>query len=256
MKPILFTIFGINIYGYGLMIALGILFGFLLLDKRAKDKGYDSDTIFDVTIFAIIAGVIGGKLLYIITDINTIINNPSMLKDVGSGFVVYGSIIGGALAVYFYSKKNKWNVLKIFDLMIPSVSLAQAFGRIGCLLAGCCYGAPTNSPLSITFTNTLLAPLGVPLHPTQIYSSILDLLLTLFLLWYDKKAPKQGRVFYMYMILYSVGRILIEFIRDDPRGNVGIFSTSQFIGVITVVLGILLFNVDKIKGRLVKSDKK
>lgn len=255
MKPILFTIFGINVYGYGLMIALGILFGFLLLDKRAKDKGYDSDEIFDVTILSIIAGVIGGKLLYIITDINAIINNPSMLKDVGSGFVIYGSIIGGTLSVYFYSKKNNWDVLKIFDVMTPSVSLAQAFGRIGCLFAGCCYGAPTNCPLSITFTDTLLAPLGIALHPTQVYSSIFDILLTLFLLWYDKKDSKQGRVFSAYIILYSIGRIFIEFIRDDPRGNVGVFSTSQFIGVITVVLGILLFNVDKIKGSLVKSDK-
>ncbi|WP_032123571.1 prolipoprotein diacylglyceryl transferase [Clostridium amazonitimonense] len=255
MKPVLFNIFGIKIYGYGLMIALGIFTGFLLLDKRAKSKGYNDDKVFNMTILAVIAGVIGGKLLYIITDLAAIMEDPSILKDIGNGFVVYGSIIGGVIAVYFYCKKQKWNTLKVFDLMIPSVPLAQGFGRIGCFLAGCCYGAPTDFSCSVVFKDSPFAPLGIPLHPTQIYSSIFDFLLALFLLWYDKKNSKHGRVFSLYIILYSIGRFFIEFLRDDPRGAVGVFSTSQFIGIITLIIGLILFNLDKIKGSLVKGEK-
>lgn len=255
MRPVLFNVFGINIYGYGLMIAIGILTAVILLDKRAKVKGYDDDKVFNMAMIAIVAGVIGGKALYIITDIKYIIEDPTILKDLGSGFVVYGSIIGGVMAVYMYCKKNNWSVLKIFDLVIPSLPLAQGFGRIGCFFAGCCYGAPTNLPIGIEFKNSPFAPMGVHLHPTQIYSYIFDFLLAAFLLWYDRKERKDGRLFSLYIIIYSIGRFLVEFVRNDPRGNVGFLSTSQFIGILTLILGLIIYNIDNIKGRLIKVEE-
>ncbi len=255
MRPVLFNIFNIEIYGYGFMIAVGILVAVILLDKRSKDKGYDQDKIFNMTIIAILCGVLGGKLLYIITDIKYIVENPSTLKDFGNGFVVYGAITGGAIAVYMYCKKQGWNILKVFDLAIPTVALAQGFGRIGCFLAGCCYGAPTNLPIGVEFNNSHYAPAGIKLHPTQIYSSIFDFALAVFLLWYDKKNKKEGRTFALYTILYSIGRFFVEYLRNDPRGNVGILSTSQFISLIVVVIGIIIFNLDKIKGRMEKVEK-
>lgn len=249
MKPVLFKIFGLDIYGYGLMIAIGIIAGILLLSYRAKKKGYDEDSILNMAIFAVIGGILGGKILYLITDYKVIAEDPSIIiKNFGEGFVVYGSIIGGAIAVYFYCKNKKWDMWSIVDLVIPSVALGQAFGRIGCFLAGCCYGAVTNCPISVEFHNSPFAPFGVHLHPTQLYSSAFNFLLTIFLLWYDKNKKREGRTFALYLIIYSIGRFFVEFIRDDPRGNVGILSTSQFIAIFTLVLGLLIFYFQKNKG--------
>ncbi|WP_027623604.1 prolipoprotein diacylglyceryl transferase [Clostridium lundense] len=247
MKPVLFEVLGIKVYGYGTMIALGILSALLLLNYRVRNKNYNEDDIFNMSIIAIISGVIGGKLLYIITEIKDIISDPSILKNVGNGFVIYGAIIGGAVAVYLFCKKKHWEPLKVFDTVIPTVSLAQGFGRIGCFFAGCCYGKATTLSIGVEFTNSPFVSSGVIRHPTQIYSAIFDFLLTFFLLWYDKKERKSGRVFSAYVIIYSIGRIIVEFFRDDPRGVVGVLSTSQFISLFTVIIGIIIFNLDKFK---------
>lgn len=247
MRPVLFTIFGVKIYGYGTMIAIGILSALFFVGKKAKENNYDEDSILNMSIITIISGVAGGKLLYLITDIRNIIQNPESLRNFGEGFVIYGAIIGGALAIFYYSNKKKWKSLKIFDMIIPSIALAQGFGRIGCFFAGCCYGEATNLPIGVIFNKSPFAPQGIMRHPTQIYSSIFDFLLFAFLMYYSKKERKDGRVFSMYIILYSVGRFIVEFFRDDPRGNVGILSTSQFISIFTLILGIIFYNLDKIK---------
>ncbi|OFI05487.1 prolipoprotein diacylglyceryl transferase [Clostridium acetireducens DSM 10703] len=240
MKPILFNIFGINVYGYGTMIAIGIVFAILLVNYRSKNTCYDEDSIWNMLMIAIISGIVGGKTLFVITEIRNIFKNPMILKDIGSGFVIYGAIIGGIVGIYFYSKSKKWNVFETLDLIAPSVPLAQGFGRIGCLLAGCCYGKETSLPIGVEFINSPFAPSGVIRHPTQIYSSIFDFIITFILLWYDKKSNKKGRVFGLYLILYSVGRFFVEFLRGDPRGNVNFLSTSQFISIFVLVAGIII----------------
>jgi phosphatidylglycerol:prolipoprotein diacylglycerol transferase len=247
MRPILFKVFGISIYGYGTMIAIGICAALILVSYRAKKRGYDEDSVLNMSIIAIISGILGGKLLYIITDIKSIIADPSLLKDVGSGFVIYGAIIGGALGVVFYCLRKKWTISKVFDMVIPSIALAQGFGRIGCFLAGCCYGKETHLTIGVQFKNSPFAPAGETLQPTQIYSSIFDFALAAFLLWYGRKKRKDGRVFSMYVIIYSIGRFLVEFLRNDPRGNIGALSTSQFISIFTLIFGIVYFNIDKFK---------
>lgn len=247
MKPILFKLFGLPIYGYGTMIALGIIAAVLLVSYRAKKQGYDEDSILNMSIIAIICGILGGKLLYIIVDIKIYIDDPKQLLDVGSGFVILGAIIAGGLAVYFYARKKKWDVLKVMDMAIPSIPLAQGFGRIGCFLAGCCYGAPVKNPSwGVVFKNSDFAPKDCAVYPTQIYSSIFDFCLAFFLLYYSRKERKKGRIFSLYVIIYSIGRFFIEFVRDDPRGTIGLLSTSQFISIFTLILGILVFNQSKI----------
>lgn len=248
MRPVLFKLFTTPIYGYGTMIALGILAALVLLNLRIKNNSrYAEDDIYNMSLIAIVSGILGGKLLYIITKISSIIEDPSLLQNVGSGFVIYGSIIGGAISVFFYCKRKKWNTLDVFDLTIPSIPLAQGFGRIGCLLAGCCYGRPTYLPIGIVFNNSPFAPSGVRLHPTQIYSAIFDFLLAIFLVWYDKRKDENGKTFALYIIIYSIGRIIVEVFRGDPRGAVSILSTSQFISIFTLILGIVLFNIKKPK---------
>ena len=251
MKSILFSIFGFNVYGYGFMIAIGILSAVLLLNKRAKARGYNEDDIFNMTIITVIMGIIGGKVLHIITDFRDVMKNPSSIfTEFGYGFVIYGAIIFGILGIFLYSKRKKWNALEVFDIVAPCVALAQGFGRIGCLLAGCCYGGVTDGPLYIVFPEGSLAPAGVHLHPTQIYCAIFNFLLAGFLLWYSKnREKKSGDTLAMYLIIYSIGRFLVEFLRDDPRGSVGIFSTSQFISIFVLIAGVLIYNRHKFKGR-------
>lgn len=252
LQPILLRFFGVPIYGYGTMIAMGIIAAVLLLNYRAQKRGYDEDSMLNMAILAVVFGVVGGKLLYLITEIKDILKDPSILKDLGSGFVIYGAVIGGALGVHIYARRKKWKTLRIFDLAVPCVALAQGFGRIGCFFAGCCYGRPTSSFLGVTFKEGSLGPVDTCVLPTQIFSSVFDFALAFFLLWYDRKERKAGRVFSLYLIIYSIGRFAIEFIRDDPRGSVGILSTSQFISLFIVVLGIVSFNYDKIKRLLFK----
>lgn len=249
MRIILFEVFGFKVYSYGLMIAIGIISAGWLLTKNVKKKGYNEDEIFNLIIFAVIGGVLGGKLLYIITEFKQILKYPSILLDFGNGFVIYGAIIMGGLSVYIYCKRKKWSTLDILDNTVPGVALAQGFGRIGCFLAGCCYGAPTNLPIGVEFPVGSLAIPGVHVHPTQIYSAIFDFALAGFLIWYSKKERAEGKVLSMYIILYSIGRFFVEFLRDDPRGSVGFLSTSQFIAIFTLIFGIAIFNIQKLKGR-------
>ena len=246
MRIILFEIFGIQIKSYGLMIAIGIIVAATLFINKGKKKGFDEDSLLNLIIFAIIGGMLGGKGLFIITEFKNIIKEPSILLNFGYGFVIYGAIGGGALAMYLYCKKKNWNIIEMLDMTVPGLAIAQGFGRIGCFLAGCCYGAETTLPIGVKFPKGSLAPAGICVQPTQIYSSIFDFLLGFFLLYYSKKERKNGKVMGLYLIIYSIGRFLVEFLRDDQRGSVGVLSTSQFISIFTLVLGIIIFNNHKI----------
>ena len=244
MRQILFSIGPFNVYGYGLAIAVGIIVAFTVAMKRAPKYGLDSDVVFNIGLFAGIFGFIGAKLLFCIVEWQSFIQDPVSCLT-GFGFVVYGGLIGGVAAGIIYGRVKKYPILKYFDLIMPSIALAQGFGRIGCLLAGCCYGAETDLPIGIVFHNTDLAPCGVKLFPTQICSSIGDFLIAGILILWAKKNKKPGNVGLLYVILYSVGRFIIEFVRADYRGSIGFLSTSQFISIFAVVIGVVAMIVNK-----------
>lgn len=155
MRIILFEIFGIQIKGYGLMIAIGIIVAAAIFINKGKKKGYDEDSLLNLVILAVIGGALGGKGLFILTEIKDIIKEPSILLNFGYGFVIYGAIGGGALAMYLYSRKKSWNIVEMLDMTVPGLAIAQGFGRIGCFLAGCCYGAETKLPIGVTFPKDL-----------------------------------------------------------------------------------------------------
>ena len=238
----LFTVFGLTVHGYGLMIGIGTAIAMFWSQSRAKKRGLSDDLALTMVLWALIFGWGCSKILYIITDWQTFLTNPRSVLG-GEGFVVYGGIIGGVLGVWLCAKKNKVSFPAYVDVLLPTVSLAQAFGRIGCFLAGCCYGKACDSPFSVVFPAGSFAPSGVPLLPTQLFSSAADVLLTLILLWVDKHSSREGKLMPVYLILYSVGRFLIEFIRDDPRGSVGVLSTSQFIAIPLFLTGVLWYRL-------------
>lgn len=254
MKNELFTIGPFTIYGYGLMIAIGIMAAYLVGEYRAKKKGLNPDYIFYYVIWCVIGGFLGSKLLYFITDIKNIIKDPSVLLSLSDGWVVYGGIIGGIVSAIIYSKLKKINFLAYFDLLIPSVALAQGFGRIGCQFAGCCYGHETHSPIGVVFHESLYAPNGVSLVPTQLISSGLNFIHFLVLIWFAKRKKADGQVGALYLILYSIGRFILEYFRGDLlRGSVGTLSTSQFISIFTVIAGIVLYII--CAGKVTQTEK-
>lgn len=238
----LFRIGPVTIYGYGLMVAIGILVCFYMADRRARKMGLDPDVIFNVGFISIIGGFITSKLFYIAMDLPNIIKNGLFFKSlISNGFIVYGGLIGGVFTAVAYLRMKKIPFLPYFDLAAPSIIVAQGLGRLGCLLAGCCYGRATDSRFGMVFHNSGFAPNGVRLIPTQIISSIGDFVIMFILLWYARRKPKVGRVGALYIILYAVGRFLVEYLRNDFRGSVGPLSMSQFISLLMLVPGILLF---------------
>lgn len=238
----LFTIGNFTIHGYGLMIGIGIIAAYLMTEHLAKKKKMDPDPVFSLLVFGVLGGIAGAKVLYWITVLGDIIQDPSLIfRTLGDGFVVYGGIIGGILAGYIVCRVKKLSFWDYLDCATPSIALAQGFGRIGCLLAGCCYGMETDGWCAITFTNSQFAPNNVPLIPTQIFSSVFDFAHFALLYVITRRSKVSGFTSALYLIIYGVGRFIIEFFRGDMiRGSVGDLSTSQFISIFIVAFGVLL----------------
>lgn len=242
MKNELFSIGPFTFYGYGLMIAIGIVAAYLMAEYRAKRKSLDPDQIFNFLVFGLIGGFVGAKILFLITDMKRIMEDPSIFFSLTEGWVVYGGLIGGIAAGFLYARVKKLNVYSYFDVIFPSIALAQGFGRIGCQFAGCCYGHETDGFLHTTFQYSAYAPNGIPLIPTQLISSFLNFGHFFVLIWFAGRKKAEGQVASLYVILYSIGRFIIEFFRGDlERGSVGSLSTSQFISIFTLLAGIAAF---------------
>ena len=254
MKLELFSIGPITIHGYGFMIGIGVLVCLALGVYRAKATGViKEEEVLDIAIYGLLAGFLGAKLLYVIVEFKDFLDDP--MSVLGSeGFVVYGGIVLGILSAIIYCRIKKISFLECFDLLCPSISVAQGFGRLGCLMAGCCYGRETTSFLGIVFPKGCMAPAGVKLLPTQIFSSVGDFIITAILLWYYQRRKHVGDVGALYMILYGVGRFFIEFLRSDDRGGMGALSTSQWISIVMVAGALILLWANKRNAEKVKAD--
>ena len=247
MYPRLLELGPITVYTYGVLLAAAYLLGLKLAMVRAKKRGLDANRVLDLGIYIIISALIGAKLLLLVTDFRTFTSNPRELLTLArSGGVFYGGLILAVVVALWYIRKLGLPLWTTCDVFAPGIALGHVVGRLGCLFAGCCYGKPTTLPWGITFTDPFAAanvgtPLGVALHPTQLYEAGAELVILLILLGTERKGrPYPGRTFWLYMLLYGVSRFAIEFFRDDQRGMVGMFSTSQFISLILVPLSIVM----------------
>lgn len=240
MKNDLFSIGPMTIHGYGLMIAAGILVCIFMGMQRAGKKSMNEEAVLDIAIIGVLCGFLGAKLLYVIVEFKSFLINPADVLG-SEGFVVYGGIIAGVCSAIFYCRRKKLVFLEYFDLLSPSIAVAQGFGRIGCFLAGCCYGRETDSFLGVIFPEGSFAPSGIKLLPTQLFSSAGDFLIMFILLAYSRHSRRTGNVGALYLLLYGIGRFFLEFFRSDSRGTVGMLSTSQFISIGIVLSALLLF---------------
>ena len=235
----LFSVGPLTVHGYGLMIGLGIIAALSLSWRRARRKGLDEENVTSLGLVILLSGILGAKVFFLLTCFDQVKADP--LGALGSeGFVVYGGLVFGLAAAWLWCRRKGTRMGVWTDLVIPGVAGAQGFGRVGCFLAGCCYGAPTSSRLGVVFPAESLAPAGVRLWPTQLFSAAGDFLLMGALLLLDRREGPPGRLTGWYLLLYGIGRFLVELLRDDPRGSVGPLSTSQFISLFFVLAGTAL----------------
>ncbi len=231
MYPRLLHIYGpLWVQSYGVMIVLGfLLFLVCMYNDSRRARLIDSDTFFNVIFVGLVSGVIGGRLLFVITEWSSF-TNPwlDMFYVWQGGFVVLGSIIGVVIALPIYLKMHAVKVFMFLDIAALYGPLMQSVARIGCLLAGCCYGAQAQGFIfSIVFKDPVgFAPVGVALHPTQIYMSLLSFSIFIILFVLKRFLQKPGQSIFLYLILESVARIGIDFWRGD-RGDMMNFSWLQ-----------------------------
>ena len=259
MYPELFRIGNFPITTYGIFLALGMLLALFVASRLGARDGLPRERIYDLGLWTLVGGLLGSKLLMFLVEPGV---NVWTLDFLRSGGVYYGGFLGGFFALLFLIRFYKLPFWKVADAFAPGVALGQAFGRQGCFAAGCCWGKSTSLPWGVHFTELGHEYTGVPiygpdgsdlhLHPTQLYESFTMLAVFALLFYLHRKKKFDGQVLIAYAIIYGLFRFLIEFIRDDPRGDLwGLttltgLSTSQMISLI-VAVGAIIFMIVRLK---------
>jgi len=212
--------------------------------REARRVGEDANKILDLCFYVLIAAIVGSRILYVLINWSTFRHDPfEIVRIWHGGLVFYGGFIGALITALWYIRRKGLPILKTADIMAPSIAFGQFVGRIGCFFAGCCYGRNCDLPWAVTFTHPeSLAPKGVPLHPTQLYSSLNGLLIFLVLKRLMRNKGFEGQIFWTYVFLYAVTRSILEHFRGDDRGMLfgSMLSSSQFIGLIMAVIAIVM----------------
>jgi len=252
MYPELFRIGSFPINTYGVFLALAFLCAILVTVKLAARDGLPRERIYDLCLWMLLGGLVGSKILMLFTE-PEYRSNPLQLISLDflrSGGVFYGGLIGAVLVGYLLMRRYRLPWWKTADACAPGIAIGNFFGRQGCFAAGCCWGKPTDLPWGVKFSELGHEITGVPtdayLHPTQLYESFAMLLVFGFLLWLHKRKRFDGQVVLTYALLYAVIRFAIEFVRDDPRGDIlGLttltgLSTSQLISIVIAISSLII----------------
>jgi phosphatidylglycerol:prolipoprotein diacylglycerol transferase len=253
MYPELFRIGDFPVNTYGVLLALAFLSALLIAARLAARDGLPRERIYDLGLWMLLSALLGSKLLMLWTE-PSYRDNPWHLVSLDflrSGGVFYGGFIGACLTGYFLIRRYGLPWWKTADAFAPGIALGLGLGRQGCFAAGCCWGKPTSLPWGVRFTELGHEITGVPLdahlHPTQLYESFAAFAIFFFLLWLHRRRRFDGQVILLFSILYGVVRFSVEFLRDDPRGDIlGLtsltgLSTSQMISLLIGLGALTLF---------------
>ncbi len=244
MYPVLLKFGKLTIYTYGLFIAIGFMTGMYVAKKEAERLEQDPQKIMDMCFYILLFGIIGARLFFILTTPGAYLADPlEIFRIQNGGLVFYGGFIGAVAAAFIFFKKKKMPFWKTTDILAPALAIGHFFGRIGCLFAGCCYGRPCDLPWAVVFKHTeSVARIGVPLHPTQIYSALNNLAIFAFLWFFRTRKKFDGQLFCIYVFIYGITRSIMETFRGDFRGDTffGILSVSQTIGIIMSVIAVYM----------------
>ncbi len=252
MHPVLFHLGGITIYTYGVLVATGVLVGLWVARRQARHAGLDPERVWNLGIYMVLAALVTAKLWLVVLYWSYYVEHPRelfALSTLQSGGVFYGGFLGAVAVLLLYCWRQRLPVLAVGDVFAPALALGHGIGRLGCFAAGCCWGKPASLPWAVTFTNPLAAqlvgtPLGVPLHPTQLYEAFAEFLNFLILLGLGRRQRFTGQLFGTYLVLYGLERGTIEFFRNDPDRTLlfgGAVSLMQLISVALVVAGLWLW---------------
>lgn len=213
MHPYLVEFGKFKIPSYGVFVSIGFLLATILAARRAPKEGIESEKIYDLAFWILLGGILGARFYYVVQHWRDFARAPWEAFFVWKGgLAIIGGLIFGALAGVAYCKKKGLDIRKTFDLVAWVLPLAQAIGRIGCLCAGCCYGKPCSLPWAVVFRDPhSLAPIGIPLHPTEAYHMLANFFVFGALTYKYKHKSFDGEITSLYLMLYSVGRFIVEF---------------------------------------------
>lgn len=251
MHPILFKIpiaGGLTVHGYGLMVAIGFLAALAWIRYQSKRVGLSPQVMTDLAFWLMIAALVGSRIVFILVDWRYYLENPLAVFQIWEGgLVFYGGLIACIFTAWYYLKKKKLNFWRVADVFMPGVALGHAFGRVGCFLAGCCYGktCDPHAWYAVVFPPHAesLAPQGIAVYPTQLIESASNFMIFLFLAWRSRKKAFDGQILLLYLITYAILRGAIELLRGDgERGFVvpGWLSTSQMLSLVLLVAALLV----------------
>ncbi|MCC6157217.1 MAG: prolipoprotein diacylglyceryl transferase [Deltaproteobacteria bacterium] len=235
MHPVLFTIFGVPVHAYGVMLACAFLGAIWIASRQVKEAGGDPEHISNMAIYVVILSMIGARLFHCFVFWDHYKDNPLQILNVREGgLVYYGGLIGGAIAGLAYLRRQKLPLAMYSDFVAPGIAFGLGTARIGCFLAGCCHGktCPADFPFGVTFPPQSVGLSGVPLYPTQFAESILSYAICLFLYFVVRPRKRfHGQVIASFLVLYGLARIGLEFFRADPRGFMTLFHVSATAGL-------------------------
>ena len=241
MYPDLFHIGSLTVHAYGFFLAIGFIFGIFRMVKIAPKYNIQKNDVIDLGIYMLIAGIVGARLLYVLTNISSYTFKEAFSLWKG-GLSFHGAIVAGVLVGFIFSKIKKIHILTLFDLIVPSVCIGYGFTRIGCFLNGCCYGIDSSMPWACK----MWTDHGVTTcEPVQLYACAISFLMFWALTKFEFKKDKPGYVFTWYLILYGIYRYLIEFIRHHVESDyiLPYVSGGQLLSLLMIIAGIIMLIV-------------
>jgi len=252
MHPIFLRLGPITLHTYGVLLVAAVLCGLWLARRRAIATGLDPDSVWNLGVYMVLAGLVTAKIWYILSDWDFYMANPRQLLSLDmlrAGGVFFGGFLGAIVVAVFYARYAKLHFLPVADAYMPGLALGHAIGRLGCFSAGCCWGRETDLPWGVIFTDPVAqqivgTPLGIRVHPTQLYEATVEFLIFLVLLWATQRQKFTGQIFSGFAVLYGGSRFVIEFYRGDAGRTMvfgGALSLMQVVSLGLVLWGTWIF---------------